>query len=282
MPEIPTVLSIQSEVVRGHVGNGAARFALQYLGLEVWAVPTVVLSNHPGHGKFRGEVVPAQRIDDLVAGLGDHNWLKDCDAVLSGYLGVGEQARAVADAVRTVKAANAKAIYLLDPVFGDDGGAYARPGVAEAMARDLLPLADIVTPNRFELASLTSRKVADAADAAAAARALGKREVVVTSIPFPGGRIGTVVVAEGGAWTTSAPRLEGAPNGSGDLLAALYLAARLAKATPADALTRATSAVDAVLKASVAAHADELLLVATQGELRTPSHLLAVERLALA
>jgi pyridoxine kinase len=150
------------------------------------------------------------------------------------------------------------------------------------MARDLLPLADIVIPNRFELASLTSRKVAGAADAVAASRALGKREVVVTSVPFSGGRIGTVAVAEGGAWATSAPRLEVAPNGSGDLLAALYLSARLAKALPADALVRASSTVDAVLKASVAARADELTLVAAQGELRVPSHLLAVERLTLA
>jgi pyridoxine kinase len=279
MPERLTVLSIQSEVVRGHVGNSAARFALQCLGLDVWAVPTVVLSNHPGHGKFRGEALSAKTIDQLIAGLGDHGWLSDCDAVLSGYLGAAEQARAVADAVRKVKTANANAIYLLDPVFGDDGGAYARPGVAEAMARDLLPLADIVTPNRFELASLTSRKVADAADALAAARTLGKREVVVTSVPFPGGRVGTVVAAEGGAWANSAPRLEGAPNGSGDLLAALYLGARLVKAAPAEALARASSAVDGVLKASVAARADELLLVALQGELRASSHLLAVERL---
>jgi pyridoxine kinase len=282
MPETLTVLSIQSEVVRGHVGNSAARFALQCAGIDVWAVPTVVLSNHPGHGRFRGEVVPAARIDDLIAGLGDHGWLKECDAVLSGYLGAPEQAHAAAEAVRKVKAANAHAIYLLDPVFGDDGGAYARPGVAEAMARDLLPLADIVIPNRFELASLTSRKVAGAADALAASRALGKREVVVTSVPFSGARIGTVAVAEGGAWATSAPRLEGAPNGSGDLLAALYLSARLAKAPPADALVRASSTVDAVLKASVAARADELMLVAAQGELRVPSHLLAVERLTLA
>ena len=273
------VLSIQSEVVRGHVGNGAARFALQRLGLDVWAVPTVVLSNHPGHGKVRGEAVPAARMAELIAGLGDHGWLRHCDGIISGYLGASDQSRVVADAVRRVKSENPKAIFLCDPVFGDDGGAYARPGVAEAMARDLIPLADIATPNRFELASLTSKKIENPNDAVTAARTLGTREIVATSVPFDGGRIGTVVVTGNEAWASSAARLEGVPHGSGDLLAALYLAARLAPLPPREALAQAASAVDAVLKASVAARADELLLVAAQNELANPAHRLAVTRL---
>lgn len=262
MPKTPVVLSLQSEVVRGHVGNGAARFALQRVGVDVWAVPTVLLSNHPGHGRFRGETIPAQRIDDLIAGLDAHGWLSLCDAVLSGYLGAPEQARAVADAVRRVKAANPRALYLCDPVFGDDDGAYARVGVAEAMARDLLPLADIVTPNRFELSSLTSKRIATAGDAVAAARALGAGEVVVTSIQFPAAAIGTVAVTREAAWATSAARIEAVPHGSGDLFAALYLAARIQGGAVSDALVQASSAVDAVLRAS--AGADELQLVAAQ------------------
>jgi pyridoxine kinase len=274
------VLSIQSEVVRGHVGNGAARFALQRLGIDVWAVPTVVLSNHPGHGKARGEAVPAQRIADLVAGLDDHGWLRRCDGIVSGYLGAADQARAVVDAVRRAKAANPKAVYLCDPVFGDDGGAYAKPGVAEAMARELLPLADIATPNRFELTSLTSKKIDGPKDAVAAARALGTSEVVATSVPFDGGRIGTVVVTASGAWGTAAAKLDNPPHGSGDLFAALYLAARLRPLPPPEALGLAASAVDAVLKASVAAGADELLLVAAQHELAEPAHRLEIVSLA--
>jgi len=273
------VLSIQSEVVRGHVGNGAARFALQRLGFDVWAVPTVVLSNHPGHGKVRGEAVPAHRMAELIAGLDEHGWLRQCDGIVSGYLGASDQARVVADAVRRVKSENPKAVYLCDPVFGDDTGAYARPGVAEAMARDLIPLADIATPNRFELASLTSKKIENPKDAIAAARSLGMREVVVTSVPFEGGRIGTVVVAGNEAWAASTTRLENVPHGSGDLLAALYLAARLAPLPPREALAQAASAVDAVLKASVTARADELRLVATQNELAKPTHPLAVASL---
>jgi pyridoxine kinase len=273
MAETRVVLSIQSEVVRGHVGNSAARFALQRVGVDVWAVPTVLLSNHPGHGKVRGETMPAQRIDDLVAGLEAHGWLARCDAVLSGYLGAPEQARAVADAVRRVKAANGRALYLCDPVFGDDDGAYARAGVAEAMARDLLPLADIVTPNRFELSSLTSKRIADAGDAVAAARTLGVAEVVVTSVQFPAGQIGTVVVTRDGAWVTSSARLDAVPHGSGDLFAALYLAARVRGEGVAGALERASSAVDFILRASVGA--DELRLIEHQHGLLEPAPRLA-------
>jgi len=275
MPETLTVLSIQSDVVRGHVGNGAARFALQRLGLDVWAVPTVVLSNHPGHRKFRGETVPAARIGALIDGLDEHGWLKRCDGVISGYLGAADQAPVIADAVRRVKAQNPNALYLCDPVFGDDGGAYARAGVAEAIARDLLPLADIVTPNRFELSSLTSRKIENAEDAVAAGRVLGNAEVVATSVPFPGDRIGTVAMSPGGAWATAAARLENVPSGSGDLFAALYLAARLTSMQPVDALVRASSSVDCILRASAAELADELALVARQADLAEPGQRLA-------
>jgi pyridoxine kinase len=248
---------------------------LQRLGLDVWAVPTVLLSNHPGHGRFRGEATAASAMAALIEGLDAQGWLARCDGVISGYLGAADQARVVADAVRRVKALSPRAVYLCDPVFGDDDGAYAKPGVAEAIARELVPLADIVTPNRFELSSLTSKKIADAAHAVAAARVLGKAETVVTSVPFDGGRIGTVAVVRDGAWTAAAPRIERVPSGSGDLLAALYLAARLAGRDVAAALSASCSAVDGVLRAS--AGADELRLVAAQGELASPSGILAAE-----
>lgn len=279
MPETPVVLSMQSEVVRGHVGNSAARFALQRVGVDVWALPTVLLSNHPGHGRAAGEATPAARLAELVQGLDAHGWLARCDAVVSGYLGSADQAKVVADAVRRVKVLSPKALYLCDPVFGDDDGAYARPGVAEAMARELLPLANIVTPNRFELASLTSRAIGDAASAVAAARALGKAEVAVTSVPFEAGRIGTVVVTRDGAWATAAAKLDDAPHGSGDLFAALYLADRLKGETAAAALAHASSAVDCVLRASVAAKADELALIANQADLVAPSRRLTADPL---
>lgn len=275
MPEPLCVLSIQSEVVRGHVGNSAARFALQRLGLDVWAVPTVLLSNHPGHGRFRGEATSAGAMAALIDGLDAHGWLARCSGLISGYMGSADQARVVADAVRRVRAQNPRAIYLCDPVFGDDDGAYARPGVAEAMARELVPLADIVTPNRFELSSLTSKRIERAADAVAAARVLGRAETLVTSVPFDGGQIGSVAVTREGAWGAAAARIEQVPNGSGDLFAALYLAARLSGRDAAGALGAAASAVDGVLRAS--AGREELRLVAAQAELVAPSRALTAE-----
>jgi pyridoxine kinase len=277
MPESRrAILSIQSDVVYGHVGNGAARFALERLGFEVWALPTILLSNHPGHGKFRGDVASAQSLRALLAGLADNGWLMDCAAVLSGYLGSADQADVVAEAVAQVKRANPQALYLCDPVFGDDDGAYARPGVAEAMARRLVPLADILAPNRFELASLTARRIEDASAAAAAARMLARREVLVTSVPFGEADIGTLVVTREGVAATKAPKLANVPNGTGDLLSALYLAARLDGLPPDTALGAASSATHAVIEASVASGANELALISAQDQLRNP-----LQRLAL-
>jgi pyridoxine kinase len=141
------------------------------------------------------------------------------------------------------------------------------------MARDLLPLADIATPNRFELSSLTSRRIEGPRDAVAAARLLGVSETVVTSVPCPGGAIGSVVVTSDGAWLCASPKLENVPSGTGDLLAAIYLAARLSGLAPDAALSRTSSCVHDIIEDSVAAQADELTLVASQDLLRSPRRL---------
>ncbi len=262
-----SVLSFQSEVVYGHVGQGAARFALQRLGREVWAVPTVLLSSHAGYATVAGEALPAELLARLVGGLDANGWLGQCDAVLSGYLGLKEQAGVVADAVRRVKAVNPNAVYCLDPVFGDNGRAYAKPGVAEAMARDLLPLADIVTPNIFELASLTSVAIRTVDDARVAAMRLGRPLVLVTSVRVSEGRIGTLAVGRDESWLASTPRLENPPHGSGDLLAALFLGHTLAGDSLRDALARAVDSVFQVLAESIAAGSHEMHLIAMQNVL---------------
>lgn len=256
------VLSIQSDVVYGHVGNAAARPALQRLGHEVWAVPTVLLSSHAGYPKVAGESLSADLLRRLIDGLDANGWLAACDAVLSGYLGAREQASVVADAVRRVKAANAKALFCLDPVFGDHGRAYAKPGVAEAMARELLPLADLVTPNIFELSSLTSVAIRTADDAAVAARRLGRPLIVATSVPAGENRIGALAVTKDKAWLAATPRIGEPPHGSGDLFAALFMGHYVAGRDVADALLRATDAVFAVLADS--AGLAEMRLVAAQ------------------
>jgi pyridoxine kinase len=260
MPDSP-IISIQSEVVRGHVGNSAARFALQRLGLDVWSLPTVLLSHHPGHGRPEGRTTEAQELLALFDSLARRGWAGQVRGVITGYLGAAAQASAAASIVARVKALNPAALYLCDPVFGDDDGAYAKPGVAEAIARDLLPLADIAAPNRFELSSLSSQRVESPADAVRAARLLGLREVVVTSVP-DGARIANIVVTPSQAWRCSVERETHLPHGTGDLLSALYLALRVGGHAPVDALAASVSRVQAVIRTSLGR--DELQLVAAQ------------------
>lgn len=266
----PRILSIQSEVAFGHVGNAAARFALQRLGIDVLGLPTVLFSNHPGHGGRRGEAIAAEALGELVTGLEERGFLDEVDAVISGYLGDPAQAGVVRRAVAAVKRANPAALYLLDPVFGDDGGAYAKPGIAEAMARELLPLADIVTPNRFELASLMSRRIETPADAAGAARLLGRPLVLATSVPAANGRIGTMAVTATQAWSVTTPRIDGPPSGTGDLLAALFLGWRLKGADIPDAMDSGVAAVAHMIRAAKAGNFGEMPLVAEQAALALP------------
>lgn len=274
-----TVLSIQSEVAAGHVGNSAARFALQRLGRRVFALPSVLYSNHPGRGAFRGRVTPAEELTALLDGLEQLGELKSVAAVVSGYLGAAAQADVVRDAVTRVRRASPQALFLLDPVFGDEGGAYDARGVAEAMARMLLPLADITTPNRFELQSLSSRAVTDAPSAVAAARLLGPRLVLATSVP-QGAELGTVLVTPEGAWATTSPRVQHAPHGTGDTLAALFLGHVLNGQSPPEALQAASSSVDALIRDAAAHGSPELRLAEAQALITAPPVLLPLQPLA--
>ena len=262
------ILSIQSEVVHGHVGQGAARFALERQGHEVWAVPTVLLSNHAAWPHVEGQPLEADRLKRLIEGLALNGWLAQCDAVLSGYLGGPEQAVVIAETVSRVKQANPKAIYSLDPVIGDDGRAYVRPGVAEAIARTLLPLADIVTPNAFELTQLSGLPVRNPEEARHAIARLGRQIVVATSVPEGADRIGILAGMRSESWFVSTPRLDIVPKGAGDLFAALFLSARLCGADLSDALCRATAPVFHILSASRGC--GEMRLIAEQDALMQP------------
>jgi pyridoxine kinase len=272
------VLSIQSEVVYGHVGNRAARFALERLGHAAWTVPTILLSSHAGYARVEGEATSADLMRRLIDGLDGNGWLGRCDAVLSGYLGHADQAEVVADVVRRVKAVNPRVLYCLDPVFGDSGRTYAKPGVADAMAQKLLPLADIVTPNIYELSSLSNSAIGNPIDALAAAKRLARPIVVATSVPATD-RIGALAVEGGDAWLATTPRLESAPHGAGDLFAALFLAARLSGHALPDAIARATASVFHILSAS--AGSKEMRLPAEQDSLvNPPLSAVCLERLA--
>src|SRR3984885_9910602 len=150
------ILSIQSWVAYGHVGNASAVFPLQRLGAEVWSINTVQFSNHTGYGHWTGQVYSGDSVRELVDGIAARDVLKHCDAVLSGYMGDAAIGHAILHAVERVRAVNPNVVYCCDPVIGDtDTGVYVRPGIEEFLCDRALPQADIATPNRFEVERLT-------------------------------------------------------------------------------------------------------------------------------
>ncbi len=269
------ILSIQSAVAYGHVGNSAAVFPLQRLGHEVWPIDTVQLSNHTGYGAWRGRAWGANDIAEVVRGIDERGAFARCDAVLSGYLGEAALGDAVLDAVARAKAANPQALYCCDPVIGDDHSSiFVRPGIAEFFRERAIPAADIVTPNRFELASLTGTSVANAEGALIAAARLrerGPRLVLVTSLPAASDEIAMMAASGDGAWLVTTPRLPIIANGAGDLTAALFLGFCLRNRDPAAALEQTAAAVFAVIETTWRAGEGELQIVAAQDAMASPT-----------
>jgi pyridoxine kinase len=276
-PAAVSILSIQSHVAYGHAGNSAAVFPLQRLGREVWPVLTVQFSNHTGYGAWRGPLVPAADVAEVIAGIEDRGVMAGCEAVLSGYQGAEDVGAVILDAVATVKGHNPDAIYCCDPVMGDVGrGMFVRPGIPEFMRDRVVPVADVATPNHFELGFLTGTESSTTEELLAAAdrlRAAGPAVVLVTSAiveDTPQDGLDLVAVSAAGAWRTRTPRLGIAPNGAGDLTTAVFLASLL-DGHPLDvALARTTSSVYAVIEATAAAGARELQIVASQELLAHP------------
>ena len=274
------ILSIQSHVAYGHVGNSAAVFPLQRLGCEVWPIHTVQFSNHTGYGAWSGQVFAAAMIRELVDGIAARGVLASCDGVLSGYVGAADTGAAILDSVAKVKAANPAARYCCDPVIGDRGrGVFVRPGIAEFMRDHAVPAADIVTPNHFELDNLTGRSASTLAQACGAiddVHALGPSTVLVTSLQTqdtPNNAIDLVASDASGRFRVRTPKLGRSFDGAGDLIAALFFLHLLREATIAQALSRATSSVFGLLRATVEAGAREMLLIEAQDEIVNPGQL---------
>jgi pyridoxine kinase len=279
------ILSIQSHVAYGHVGNSAAVFALQRIGVEVWPVHTVHLSNHKGYETARGRAFDAALIGETVQGLRERGALARCDAVLSGYVGSAETGEAILAAAGEVRRANPRALYCCDPVIGDaDGGAYVAGDVADFMRRRAVPAADIVTPNHFELEQLAGRPCRSLAAALAAVedlRALGPRAVLVTSLSTeetPADAVDLIACDGAGRHRLRTPRLPVSAHGAGDAIAALFLSHYLGTGSAAVALSRATAAVFGILRRTAAAGASELLLIEAQDELIHPSQTFRSEK----
>ena len=254
------VIAVSSHVVRGSVGNRAVVFAFESLGFSVWSVPTVVLPWHPGHSRA-GRLIPDT--DDfarLLKDLEEAPWLGEVGAVLSGYLGGADQAAPVASLVAAVKNKNPGALYLCDPVVGDLGGLYVAQSTAEAVRDQLVPIADIVTPNRYELAWLTDRQTHTMDAARAAAASLTAPRVLVTSAPCGAEETGNLLVERAGAQLARHASINHPAKGLGDLTAAVFLARLLDGRSASEALQSTSAVVYEMLLATLDRSADELVL----------------------
>jgi len=280
---MPTVLSVQSWVACGNVGNTAALFPLQRLGCETWSLNTVAFSNHTGYERWRGDTVPAREIATLFEGIAELGVLPRCDAVLSGYLGEAETGPVLLDIVSRVKEANPRALFCCDPVMGDVGlGYYVRSGIPEFFRDRALALADVVTPNRFELESLSGepvRSLAEACDAVAALRQRGPAIVLATSLETVADRIAVIAAGPEGVWAVETPHLPIEATGCGDAVAALFLGWLLKGKPVPDALANTIAAIYGVIEATMRSGGGELALVAAQDELVSPSRAVSLQRL---
>ena len=260
------VISIQSQVAFGHVGNSAAVFPMQVHGIDVVAVPTTLLSNRPGYPTIRGKVLEAELVADLLRGIEERGAADRAHMILSGYLGSAENANVVADFVARAKAKNPALRYCCDPVLGDrDRGLFVRDDIP-SLVRDLLcPLADIITPNHFEFEWLCGSKAAAIDQVLKAARTfMARGTVVVTSAELadtPDGEIETLAVERANAWRVRTPKLPISPNGTGDLFAALLAAASVRGAETPQALSHAASAIFAVLERTAMRGTEEMRIV---------------------
>ena len=286
-----TVISIQSQVAYGHVGNSAAVFPLQVHGIEVIAVPTTLLSNRPGYPTIRGRVLDAQLVADLLLGIEERGALDTSAMILSGYLGSPEIAAVVADFVQRAKARNLALTYCCDPVLGDhDGGLYVHADIPPLVRDRLCGLADLITPNHFEFEWLCGAKATTIGQMMAQARTLmarGPSTIVVTGAELadtPDGQIETLAIersdasqkgasqkeASQRAWRVRTPKLPISPFGTGDLFTSLFVSARVRGSSTPDALGHAASAIFAVLERTAARGTEEMRMVETAALLARP------------
>jgi pyridoxine kinase len=272
------ILSIQSHVAYGHVGNSAAVFPMQRIGVEVWPVHTVQFSNHTGYEGWRGRAFSGEAVRMVVEGIAERGVLGECDGVISGYLPSVDTGEAMLDVVARVKGANPAARYCCDPVIGDAGrGVFVRGGIPELIRDSLIPAADVITPNQFELDYLTGRKSTTRAEALGAIDALharGPRVVLVTSLQVadtPEDSTELLVSDGDERFVLRTPRLPVVVSGAGDAIAALFFARHLATGALAESLSLAASSIFGVLNRTAEEGAAEMLLVEAQDELVKPS-----------
>ncbi|MFT0763297.1 pyridoxal kinase PdxY [Actinomyces sp. F1_1611] len=273
------ILSIQSSVAYGHVGNSAAVFPLQRLGVEVMPVYTVHFSNHTGYGAWRGPMLTGDQVREVVTGIDERGGLDDVDLVLSGYQGGDDIGDAILEAVAKVKERNPEAIYACDPVMGNaKSGCFVKPEIPILLRERIVPRADLITPNQFELGFLTGtepQSIEETLAAADRAREIGPRTVLVTSVERPDRPDNTIemmAVTDEGAWIVQTPHLPLKANGSGDVTAALFSAHMQLTENPQEALSKTVSSVYELLQNTLHSGQRELQLVQSQEAYVQPQH----------
>ncbi|MEK1929140.1 MAG: pyridoxal kinase PdxY [Pararhizobium sp.] len=279
-PAPGAVIVISSHVIRGSVGNRAAVFALETLGYPVWAMPTVILPWHPGHGPSTRVTVSEDDFNSLIDDLIRAPWTGEVRAVLSGYLGAAYQAEGVVRLVEALREKNPDLFYACDPVMGDAGGLYVPEATAIAMRDRLLPLASLATPNRFELSWLCGVPLETNAAILEAALSLGPPRMLVTSaIPMMHGSTGNLYLSGNHALLAEHRLIDNPPSGTGDLLAALFVARLLEGLKEERALQLATASVFEIIARSGKRGADELTLERDAASLATPMAMVQMRRL---
>jgi pyridoxine kinase len=272
------ILSIQSHVAYGHVGNASAVFPMQRLGVEVWPIHTVQFSNHTGYGAWQGRVFDGPAIEELLDGIADRGVLPRCDGVLSGYMGSADIGNAILSAVGRVREANPAALYCCDPVIGDVGrGVFVRPGIPEFMRDQAVPAADIITPNQFELdylSGLVTDTLHSVKEAVSAVQLTGPKVVLVTSLESretPEDCIDLLAGEGGRFWRVRTPKLSLNVNGAGDAVAALFFVHYARSRSAATALGAASASIYSLLKRTAEAGSREILTVEAQDEFVSPN-----------
>ena len=266
---MPTILSFSSQVAYGHVGHAASVFAWQRLGIEVIALPTIILSNRPDYPRAGRVRVDPGTLADMLDALASGGMLDKLDAVFTGYMPTAEHAEVVANWLGRLRDERPNVRVMCDPILGDEpGGLYVAEAAARSVRDRILPLADIIKPNSFELGWLTGMAVNSSEAAIEAAMEVGRMMLVTSNAERPG-RLINLLVCQQSVWLTEVARREGVPHGSGDMMAALFLGFLLRKAAPAEALALATGAIEAVVDASLGAR--ELCLVESQDAWANPA-----------
>ncbi|CAB0612543.1 pyridoxamine kinase [Corynebacterium diphtheriae] len=281
------ILSIQSHVSYGHVGNSAAVFPLQRIGHEVWPIHTVNFSNHTGYGQWGGELIPAAQVRNVIDGMEQRGAFERIDAILSGYQGGSDIADVIVDAVARIKEANPQAVYACDPVMGNaKSGCFVSDLIPPLLRDKVVPVADIITPNQFELEYLTGVPAHDTTstlEAIAAAQEMGPDTVLVTSVrrpETPADAIEMIAANEQGAWLVRTPFIDFKRNGSGDVTAALFTGHYIRERNAADALARTASSVFDLIETTFTADSRELLIIESQEAIAHPRLQFEVEQIA--